>query len=881
MKYLLILTALCITIFGKAQTNVNGRVLSTDKTGVSGLSILVHQKGNANRIISYSITDEKGTFRLEFTSKEDSLGVSVRSLTHRDTTVCIANHSQALSFVLPPTVHEIREVNVNAQAITSKKDTITYLVGKFAKVKDQSIGDVIKNMPGFEVSPEGQVSYQGKPIQKYYIEGLDLLEGRYPIANKNLPYRDVGAVEVLENHQPIKILESKVFSNNTSINLKLKKNITMTGTAQIGAGLPFLLHYLNATPMLFSKNQQTIASLQSNNTGEDLSTQNQPLQFTDGLMDAIANRKINLVGIQGISSPKIDRKYFLNNNASLMSFNHLIKLNDLNELKITASFYHDDQKENGEVKSTYHLTGGDYVLDERISKHYYNTSLNTGFTLTQNVRKRYLKEQLLVNHYWDQQTSSIENPASLQENAETPGTTGSNTFDLLLPVGDHFFRIYSSLNFNDLPQRLSLRPGVFTDFLNNGVNYSETMQQYAMNKFAGKQFMRFTLAYKNWTLDSEPGFNFDTQHYRTVIQKDQADLAPDSLRNDYKWHNIEFYLTERINFKKENLRFGASLPVRAISYRMDDLVHKSIEPTKQFLFSPMCWLDYDFHKFWSVDGSIGYNTRLGDAMRLAQGYIVKDYHLMQRYSDKINESQSFSGGLNLEYKNPVNGFFSVASWSLNHNLQNLINQNIYSGDGLFFLDAIKLNNRFISNSFTLANSYVSSNQKISLSLKCQYSDTRYEYLLDQTLGWNHNQVWLIQPTIGINGIKNIGIDYRVELSHTKQWNEQSGTTILGQVHKLELYYYPSPIYWFGVNLSYYNYGPQFKVGNNGLYANLGYTYKPANSRIEYRLRCNNLFNSKQVVDYLYGDISVTESHYYIRPREFVLTISFSLSRAKK
>lgn len=870
-----------MTIFVHAQTIVNGRVLSTDKTGVSGLSVLVHQKKNANRIITYSITDEKGSFRLEFESKEDSLGVSVRSMTYRDTTVCITNRSQVLTFVLPPSVHEIREVNVNARAISGKKDTITYLVGKFARVNDQSIGDVLKNMPGFEVSPEGQVSYQGKPIQKYYIEGMDLLEGRYAIANKNLPYKDVGAVEVLENHQPIKMLESKVFSNGNSINLKLKKNITMTGTMQVGAGLPFLLHYLNATPMLFSKKQQTIASLQSNNTGEDLSTQNQPLQFRDGQMEEFANRKINLVGIQGISPPKIDRKYYLNNNANLVSFNHLIKLSDLNELKVMASFYHDDQKVDGEVRSVYHLTDGDYVLNERIANHYYNTSLNTGFTLTQNVRKRYLKEQLLFNRFWDQQTGSIENPEIMQQNAETPGTTGSNSFDLLLPVGNHFFRIYSSLHFNDSPQRLSLRPGVFTDFLNSGNSYSETMQHYAVNKFSGKQFLRFTLAHKNWTFDTEPGFNFDTQHYRTSIQKDQVNMEPDSLSNDYKWYNMEFYLTERINFKKDNLRFGAALPFRAISYRMDDLVHSSIEPTKQLLFSPRFWLDYDFLKFWSVDGSIGYNASLGEAKQLAQGYVVKDYHLMQRYSDKLHESQTFSGGLNLEYKNPVDGLFSVASWSHNENLQNLINQNIYTGDGLFFLDAVKLDNRFISNSFSLSNSYVSSNQKISLSLKCQYSDTRYQYLLDESLGWNHNQVWLLQPTIGINGIKNIGIDYRLELSHTQQWNDQAGTTILGQVHKLELYYYPSPIYWFGVNLTYYNYGPQFKAGNNGLYANLGYTYKPAKSRMEYRLRCNNLFNYQEVVDYLYGDISVTESHYFIRPREFVLMISFSLSRKAK
>ena len=93
----------------------------------------------------------------------------------------------------------------------------------------------------------------------------------------------------------------------------------------------------------------------------------------------------------------------------------------------------------------------------------------------------------------------------------------------------------------------------------------------------------------------------------------------------------------------------------------------------------MFWLDYDFHKFWSVDGTIGYNSRLGDPLQLAQGYVVKDYHLMQRYSDMLNENKTLSGGLNLEYKNPVEGYFTVVSWSYNQNLRNLINQNIYAG----------------------------------------------------------------------------------------------------------------------------------------------------------------------------------------------------------
>ncbi|MCE1197623.1 MAG: hypothetical protein LWW85_01535 [Marinilabiliales bacterium] len=845
------------------------------------MSVLIYQMQNTSRIITYSITDDKGAFRLEFQSGEDSLRLSVRSMTHRDTTVCIANRSQMLNFVLPPANHEIREVNVNARAITGKKDTITYLVGKFATVKDQSIGDVIKNMPGFEVSPEGMVSYQGKPIQKYYIEGLDLLEGRYAIANKNLPYKDVGSVEVLENHQPIKILESKTFSGNTSINLKLKKNVTMTGTMQVGAGVPSLLHYLNVTPMFFSKNQQAIVSLQSNNTGEDLSTQNQPVQYGDGIAEAFGNRKTDLVGVQHITPPQIDKKYYLDNNANMVSVNHLVKISDLTELKIQASYYHDDQKENGQLKTIYYLPGENYKLDERLTNHFYNSSLNTSLTLTQNVSKRYFKEQLQLNRFWDHETGTIENQGILQENAGTPGTTGTNTFDLVLPAGNHFFRIYSLLNFNNAPQQLAFQPGIFARYLNNSSPYNETVQQYRMKKFTGKQYLRFTLTHEYWSFDTEPGFNFDIQQYRTAIQMEKVRLEADSVRNDYSWNNLEFYIAERINYKKENFRYGLSLPFRVVSYRMDDQLHRSIAPTQKWLFSPLFWLDYDFLKFWSVDGTVGYNSRLGDPIQLAQGYIIKNYHLMQRYSDLLNESKNFSGGINLEYKNPVAGYFTVVSWLYNKNLKNLINQTIYVGDGLFFLNAIKQDNRFKSNNFTFTNSYVSSDQKINLSLKCQFSEVSYQYILNQDLGWNHHQVWMVQPSIGLNGLKNIGIDYKLMLSHTDQWNLQSGTTIVGQVHKLDFYYYSSPNHWFGFNLAYYNYGPQHAVGNHGLFANMGYTYKPKNSRMEYRLRYNNLFDSRQVVDYFYGDFSTTENHYYIRPRELILTVSFSLSKLRK
>lgn len=876
----LVLLILFLSKFGNAQTIVSGRVTSNNNYGVPGLSILAHSKENQNNIISYSLTDEKGGFRLEIKSEEDSLGISVKSLTHRDTTVYIANRTQLLNFILPVQNHEIKEVNINARAITGRKDTIIYLVSKFAQVEDESIGDVIGKMPGFEVTKEGQVLYQGNPIQKYYIEGMDLLENRYSIANKNLPYKDVGSVEVLENHQPIKALEKKVFSNGTSINLKLKRNVAMTGTMQLGVGLPVLLRQLNTTPMLFTPKQQMVSTFQSNNTGDDLYQQAQPFQFSQWQLEGGGNMKTNMVGITGISPPQIDRKRYLNNNANLLSYNHLFKINDCTELKVSASVYHDHQKENGEVASTFHLPNRNYELIEKTENQYYNTRLSTGFTITQNVEKKYLKEQFGLNQFRDHEIGIIENPGIQDTKAETPSMSGSNTFDLLLPIGNHFFRIYSALNINNAPQKLYFRPGVFLNYLNQNQGYSEAIQNFRMNEFTGKQFIRVTNVYKLWSLDTEPGFNFEFQKYRTFITKDHINLSTDSLNNNYNWNNIEFYLTERVNFKKENIRFGIASPFRAILYKMDDHIHKSIGQTQRFLISPSLWIDYDFWRFWSVEGSIGYNSRLGDADQLAQGYVIQDYRLMQRYSDKLDNRRTCSGNIGLEYKNPIAGYFSDFSWSHNQTTRNLLNRNIYAGEGLFLYDALKSNNKLIANNLSSSQSWSSPNQKINISLKCQYSATKYEYLLNQTRSWMHNQLWQIQPSIGINCLKNIGMDYSVRLSRTKQWNVQSSNTILGQVHKFDFYYYPSPQHWVGANLEYYNYGKQFTFGNNGLFANLGYTYKPPNSRMEYKIRCNNLFNSRQVIDFFYSDISIIESHYYIRPREILLLVSFSLSRGK-
>jgi hypothetical protein len=106
----------------------------------------------------------------------------------------------------------------------------------FAQPQDRSIADVMSKMPGLEIKPNGQIEYNGMAINKFYIEGLDLMGNKYALASNNLNRRHVKSVEILKNHQPIAALRGKSFSEQAAINLVLEDNAKwhLTGTADLG-----------------------------------------------------------------------------------------------------------------------------------------------------------------------------------------------------------------------------------------------------------------------------------------------------------------------------------------------------------------------------------------------------------------------------------------------------------------------------------------------------------------------------------------------------------------------------------------------------------------------------------------------------------------------
>ena len=183
-----------------------------------------------------------------------------------------------LTVYLEPGTTILNEVVVKADRIREQGDTISYLVSSFAQKQDRSIGDVLRRMPGIDVSQNGKIQYQGEDINKFYIEGSDLLGGRYGIATDGISHDDIGAIEVMENHQPMQVLSGITFSDKAAINLKLKDKAKATWAihGDVGGGWSWQPEGAIWDGELFAMavmpSFQNMTTFRTNITGEKLSS---------------------------------------------------------------------------------------------------------------------------------------------------------------------------------------------------------------------------------------------------------------------------------------------------------------------------------------------------------------------------------------------------------------------------------------------------------------------------------------------------------------------------------------------------------------------------------------------------------------------------------
>ena len=169
-----------------------------DAVGFATVSIT---KPGTQKPYKYALSDDKGKTVFEkvaagkYVLKAELLGY--KPLT-KDIEVKGKLDLGALKMDPDKQVLDAASVSAAGNPIVIKKDTIEYNASSFKTTDNDVLEDLLKKLPGVEVSEDGTVTANGQTISKITIDGKTFFLDDPQLASKNIPAKIIDKVKVVE-----------------------------------------------------------------------------------------------------------------------------------------------------------------------------------------------------------------------------------------------------------------------------------------------------------------------------------------------------------------------------------------------------------------------------------------------------------------------------------------------------------------------------------------------------------------------------------------------------------------------------------------------------------------------------------------------------------
>ena len=627
--------------------NYSGVVLEKDgKTPIAGVSVsLVTSSG---MLTAWGYTDNSGVYSVSLPNNKTADNIHFSLLGYKKIAIPLAEFPTDGKIALESENFQLQEVKVSANRIVQKKDTLVYSVAGFSQPQDRNIADVIAKMPGMEVNPNGQISFNGKSINKFYIEGMDLMNDRYALASNNISKKRVKSVEVLQNHQPIEMLRGKSFSEQAAINLVLEDDIKMhlVGSTDIGVGAnkDDVLYNNRLMAMLFGKKYQTLSIYKNDNTGYDLFTEINPITLADLTKEDWMEE--SLVNMVTTHAPDVDRSRYIFNRSHLVATNHLFRLAEKANLRAQVSYFNDVSKRSNSIETEYLFTDTlNHTLYEHNAIREQRNRLDASVNLELNRSNLYIKNELKSTFDWASSQGLTEWNENLRRLSSTPDRKFvADVLEVKLPMsGDRHISLSSVHSYNEHPQALTI--------------YSGDIQRLDYSSFHTHTSASFRHRLFRMYANYQVGF-------RGMSQSLRADIARQTSITKQGFENYVPYIGIGLNFQNNSLHLSADIKLNWLRWRWKGREYTekntSFHPDAKLLFS------YILSGTSTLNMNYRYSEDWQDLRQIYDGGLFTSYRTMV---DNIllpegNETHRLS--LRYQYSQPIKGLFFSLSASTNH-----------------------------------------------------------------------------------------------------------------------------------------------------------------------------------------------------------------------
>ncbi|WP_177189802.1 carboxypeptidase-like regulatory domain-containing protein [Hymenobacter actinosclerus] len=874
-----------------AQTILSGTVRDVAGQPLAGVLLEAETKAQPpSTAFVVSATDGSFTLKLAATPVSDSMYLHARALGYAAQRLGLVNRSQTVPLVLQAIPTQLREVTVRSAPITRHRDTLSYTVSAFTGKQDRVIADVLKKMPGIEVDGDGRISYQGNLINKFYINGQDLLEGRYSLASNNLPAEAVQSVQVLERHQPIRALDSLNRPDNAALNLQLKRKVTATGQVQLGAGWgPAPLGALwsaNLAPMLFAGRQQLLDTYQTNNTGQDISTQLRALtaaDFPSG--NESSSQKPDLTHIVGLGRPPAGASRYLFNQVHLLSANHLIPVGPENQLRVNASYLHDVQTARGGSQTQFFLPDNRTVtLTEAKATQATFRQLLADLAFSKNVRRYYLKNTLSLDGRWDAQTGNIYRPETglrLAQEAHNPFLALTNRLRLVRPLGGGPLLQLSSLTrFSNSPQELAVSPGPFAPLLAGGVAYDSVRQQAQLAAFSTTNSAGLTFRRGNWHWSGQVGFSQEVQRLSsalTTTTPEPTTVGP-LRRNRLHWNHARYYIEPGLSRNTDRWSLSLRVPLSYYGFRATDAPLEASQRLRAVVAEPSLNLTRPLGRHWQVSADGSLSNMFGDINQLSYGYLLRDYRTMQRNDAPLARTQTQRYAGSIYFQDPLRSRFFYTSYAFSSALSNRLYSSQINADGALTTMALDRANRANSHLLSANLSQFISPWKTNLSFQVLGNLRQQPQMLNGRITNTRTQSGTASLKASILALAWGSVEGRASLTTLRsQITTRTSTPALVQEHQASASLFPVGGHQLTLSIDYYDsHGPAPTV--RALFADVLYRYAlPTKGRkIDLELRWDNIFDIRKYQYSFVSPFQLAQTTYEFRPAQVLASARMSL-----
>jgi len=798
---------------------------------------------SAGKTVAYTRTLGDGGFTIDIRGKR-ALKLTVRSLGYREKELPINEFLKQSTITLEETAVTLREVHVRPDKIRERGDTLTYNVTSFAQEQDRSIADVIRKMPGLSVADNGQISFEGQPIDKFYVEGMDLLGENYMQASENLHADKVSGVQVIQNHQEVKSLRGVEFSDNAALNIVLKDEAkgAWAGLVELGAGTQIgrstreLDYEAKLMAMLFGKKRQNLSMYKCDNTGKDISRELGNIDYLSGGNSTLKG----IIGHEMADLPDIDSEQTRFNVSHLLATNQLFKTQRGNDLRLQADYLWN--KEHAEtLNETSYTDIGGAIIAEEDSYNSLTNRLKGDIAYKINTDRLYLSSRLQVFAGFDKgYGSNIINGITTRQSVKPHKTYATEELNITKTGKNGGSISFSSTNtYGYLPGRL--------------LTIESETERINLQTLSSRNAISFRRRHKTLTTKLTAALSAQAQSLKTRYNEQES---------TERFRQFDLSLSPSVNYEGQVLKINAAADICLAGRHLDK--NSDIRLT----IRPHLLAQYALCKSLLARLIYNYTETPVSILSVYSTPVFVSHRTKTSRGGEINDVGNHLLNISIAYKQPIKSLFANMSVMWIHRGNEILFQSQLVGD-TYLRTPSDYRRATDTYRLSLAASHSLYWGKSTISADLSFTSTNYSLLYQEALtDWRTNT---INATVRFSAqpAKCFSIELKSSLNADRQCpsrqNSLPHTHTLYYKHKLYAYLFPSKGWEIGLKTSIYHSPIKALTSNVLLGSHVSYKTRSA----EFRLVFSNILGNTRYSYQSVGTYTNTCTTYRLRPREIV------------